>query len=95
MQKINKQALINALRKLEHNNKNIAGYEVKEILGILNVDANKIVEKQTRGKLRSLISKIKYPEFKTAGNEDIVYCPGGKNSGKYRLSNNGTFSRKE
>lgn len=86
MRRINKHELINALGTLEHNNKNIEGYDVKEILGILPADANEIVEKQTRGKLRSLISKTKYPEFKTAGNEDIVYCPSGKNSGKYRLA---------
>lgn len=86
MRRINKHELINALGTLEHNNKNIEGYDVKEILKMLNISPTEKIEKQTRGKLRSLISKTKYPEFKTAGNEDIVYCPSGKNSGKYRLA---------
>lgn len=86
MKKINKQGLIYALGKLEQNYKNIAGYDVKDILQIMHIIPDRKVEKQTRGILRSMISKIKYPEFKTGGNEDIVYCPDGKNSGKYRLS---------
>ena len=92
---MDKQSLIIALERLEQNNNNALGYNVKEILKMLKISPNEKIEVQTRGKLRSLISKIKYPEFKTAGNEDIVYCPSGKNSGKYRLSNNGTLSRKE
>jgi len=81
-----KQELINVLKKLEQNKKCVSGYNVKEILFVLNISYNREVGKQTRDKLRSLISKQLYPEFATAGDEDIVYCPSGKGSGKYRLS---------
>ncbi|MDD4816189.1 MAG: hypothetical protein PHQ62_03540 [Clostridia bacterium] len=83
---INENALKTALERLEQKNNNALGYNVKEILNMLNINSNEKTEKQTRGKLRSMISKKLYPEFKTAGNEDIVYCPNDKYSGKYRLS---------
>lgn len=75
-----------ALRKLEKTYHRKEGYGVKEILRVLNIAINRKNEKQARAKLRSMISKYLFPDFFTAGNEDIVYCPNGKGSGTYRLS---------
>ena len=65
---------------------NLYGYNAKEILVVLGTNINRENEKKVRKQLRLLISKQLYPEFATAGNEDIVYCPDGKGSGTYRLS---------
>ena len=83
---MNKEKIIDALEKLEQSHRNPNGYSAKEILRTLNVEIYRDNEKRVRGMLRSMISKKRFPEFLTAGNEDIVYCPKGKGSGTYRLS---------
>lgn len=83
---MNKENIIEALEKLEQTQHNQNGYGINEILGALNLELNRANEKYIRGKLRSLISKLHYPEFATAGKNDIVYCSKGKNSGLYSLS---------
>lgn len=83
---MDKQSLNTALERLEQKNNKAFGYNVKEILKMLNISPTEKIEVQTRGKLRSMISKKLYPDFKTAGNEDIVYSPKGKGSGQYRLA---------
>lgn len=82
---MNKEKIIEALKKLEQSHRNPHGYNAKEILSVLNIEINRKNEKQVRGILRSMISKWIYPEFATAGNEDILYCPNGKGTGRYRL----------
>lgn len=84
---MNKEKIREALKKLEQAQHNLNGYSAEEVLNVLNIDINDGNKKLVRKQLRSLISKQHYPEFKTAGNDDIVYCPNGKNSGLYRLSN--------
>lgn len=84
---MNKENIIQALEELEQSQHNTNGYSAGEILNALNIEINRATEKCIRGKLRSMISKQRYPEFATAGNEDIVYCPKGKRSGLYRLTN--------
>lgn len=76
--------IIEALKKLEQSQYTPDGYSAKEIISVLNIDINE--KKQLRTKLRSMISKQRYPEFATAGKSDIVYCPNGKGTGRYRLS---------
>lgn len=83
---IDENSVISALEKLEEKYHNEFGYGVKEVLGILKINCDRKAEKVARNKVRSLIDRQKYPEFSTAGNNDIVYCPSGKGSGKYRLS---------
>lgn len=83
---MNRETLKNALEELECATHNKSGYGVKEILDKANITINRKNEKQARAKLRSMISKILFPQFAAAGNEDIVYCPHGKGSGLYRLS---------
>jgi hypothetical protein len=82
----NTYELINVLDKLEETHPSKSGYSTEEILHKLGMPNNRENGKRIRDILRSLISRHKYPEFKTAGEEDIVYCPSGKNSGEYRLS---------
>lgn len=81
-----KEKLICVLEELEKNNKNEDGYSAVEVINKLGMDNNENTQKMIRGKLRSLISIHKYDEFKTAGEEDIVYSI--KYSGLYRLSKN-------
>ena len=83
---MDKESIREALEILEQANPNPNGYSAGEILSVLNIEINRENEKQVRKILRSLISKQSHPEFATAGNENIVYCPGGKGSGLYRLS---------
>lgn len=83
---IDRNSLIRALKQLEEKHHNKLGYGVKEILSELNENCDRKTEKRARVGLRFLISQKEHPEFLTAGNENIVYCPSGKNSGKYRLS---------
>ncbi len=83
---MDREIIIKALEKLEQNQHNPNGYSAGEILNTLNIEISRETEKCIRGKLRSMILKKLYPEFATAGNEDIVYCPKGKSSGLYRLS---------
>lgn len=83
---MNKEKIIDALIKLEQAQHNPNGYGAEEVLNVLNIAINAGNKKLVRTQLRSLISKQLYPEFKTAGNDDIVYCPNGKSSGLYRLS---------
>ena len=83
---MNKQKIIETLDKLEQTQHKLYGYNAKEILVVLGTNINRENEKKVRKQLRLLISKQLYPEFATAGNEDIVYCPNGKGSGTYRLS---------
>ncbi|MCI8413791.1 MAG: hypothetical protein HFE47_06860 [Clostridia bacterium] len=80
------EKLKDALEKLENTYHNQNGYNVKEILRELNIAITDTTQKQCRAKLRSLIDKELSPEFATAGDEDIVYCPNGKWSGTYKLS---------
>ena len=81
---IDEKSLKSALEVLEQRHQNKLGYDVKEILSVLKTNCDRENEKQTRRKLRALISKKLYPEFKSAGKKDDVYCPSGKGSGKYR-----------
>lgn len=83
---MDKESIIEALRVLEQANPNPNGYSAWEVLSVLNIEINRENEKQVRKILRSLISKNSHPEFATAGNDNIVYCPGGKGSGTYRLT---------
>ncbi len=83
---MDKESIREALQILEQANPNPNGYSAGEILSVLNVEATRENEKQVRKILRSLISKRSHPEFATAGNDNIVYCPGGKGSGTYRLT---------
>lgn len=83
---MDKESVIEALKRIEQVNPNPDGYSAREILFVLNEEINRENEKQVRKILRSLISKRSHPEFATAGDENIVYCPGGKGSGLYRLS---------
>ncbi len=80
------QKIIIVLNQLESAYPNKDGYNVKTILQGLNLDTTNKMQKKYRAKLRSMIDKKLFPEFATAGNKDIVYCPKGKNSGMYRLS---------
>lgn len=83
---MSKEKIIEALQELEQSQHNVSGYTVKEILSVLNIVISRKNEKQVRKKLRLLISQLIYTEFKTAGDEDIVYCPKGKGTGRYRLT---------
>lgn len=83
---MDKESVKEALEILEQANPNPNGYSAGEILSVLNVEISRENEKQVRKILRSLISIKSHPEFATAGNENIVYCPGGKGSGTYRLT---------
>ena len=83
---MNKESIKEALQILEEANSNPNGYSAGEILTVMNIEATEANEKQVRKILRSLISKNSHPEFATAGNDNIVYCPGGKGSGTYRLT---------
>lgn len=85
---MNKSDIVNVLKKLDKTHNKPEGYSASEILTELKLPLTKNNKKRCRAKSRSLISKQKYPEFKTGGYEDIVYCPIGKWSGKYKLSNN-------
>jgi len=78
--------IIETLIKLEQARHNQNGYSVKEVLRELNIKITDKTQKQYRAKLRLMIDKKISPEFATAGDEDIIYCPKGKNSGTYRLS---------
>lgn len=80
------QKIIEALENLENTYHNQDGYNVREILRELNIEITANTQKAYRTKLRLMIDKKLYPEFATAGDEDIIYCPKGKNSGMYRLS---------
>ena len=80
------EELKDALGKLENQYHDPDGYTAEDILRQLHIDITDDTQKQCRRNLRSMIDGKKYPEFKTAGDEDIVYCPIGKWSGKYRLS---------
>lgn len=86
IEKITDAKMIETLIKLEQSKHNPNGYSVKEVLRELNIEITDKTQKQYRAKLRSMIDKKISPEFATAGNKDIVYCPNGKNSGTYRLS---------
>jgi len=81
-----KDKIIAILEELENEQHNRNGYNVVEVINKLHIVDNQQTKKHIRGKLRSLISIHIYPEFKTAGKENLVYCPLGKNSGRYRLS---------
>ncbi len=83
---MDKESIKEALQILEQANPNPNGYSAGEILSVLNIETSRENEKQVRKILRSLISIKKHPEFATAGNENIVYCPAGKGSGLYRLT---------
>lgn len=83
---MDKESIIEALQVLEQANSNPNGYSTGEVLSVLNIEATRENEKQVRKILRLLISKRSHPEFATAGNDNIVYCPGGKGSGLYRLT---------
>lgn len=83
---MDKEKIIEALKIIEQLHHNPNGYSAKEILCAMNININSGNEKLVRKKLRLLISKQCYPEFATAGNDDIVYCPNGKGSGLYRLT---------
>lgn len=83
---MNKESTKEALQILEQANPNPNGYSAGEILSVLNIESTRENEKQVRKILRSMISKHSHPEFATAGNENIVYCPAGKGSGLYRLT---------
>lgn len=83
---MDKEGIREALKILEQSNPNPDGYSAGEILSVLNIESTRENEKQVRKILRSLISKRSHPEFATAGNDNIVYCPGGKGSGTYRLT---------
>ncbi len=83
---MDKEIIIEALQVLEQANPNPNGYSAGEVLSVLNIEINRKNEKQVRKILRSLISKNSHPEFATAGNDNIVYCPSGKGSGSYRLT---------
>lgn len=86
MRNITIQKIIEACENLENTYHNQNGYNVKEILHELNIEITANTQKAYRAKLRSLIDKKISPEFATAGDEDIVYCPNDKWSGTYRLS---------
>jgi len=81
-----KDNLIRALSNLESRYNRKEGYNTSEILKELNIEYSDKNRKKLRKFLRSMISISIYPEFKTAGNYDDVYCPSGKNTGLYRLS---------
>ncbi len=83
---MDKESVIKALQRIEQVNPNPNGYSAREILFVLNEEINRENEKQVRKILRSLISKRSHPEFATAGNDNLVYCPEGKGSGLYRLT---------
>lgn len=74
------------LENLESKYHSREGYATSQILNELHLKANRENEKLLRAKLRSMMSKNLYPEFATAGSEDVVYSPRGKGSGLYRLS---------
>ena len=80
------QEIIDALERLEEKYHGAGGYGVREILFEMGIKTNPDEEKTLRKKLRKLMDKIIYPEIKGAGNEDVIYTPGGKGSGTYRLS---------
>lgn len=86
MSNITNQRIVEALKHLENIYHNQNGYDVKEVLRELNIEITANTQKAYRTKLRLMIDKKLYPEFATAGDEDIIYCPKGKNSGTYRLS---------
>ncbi|MBO4823451.1 MAG: hypothetical protein J5580_02680 [Clostridia bacterium] len=78
--------IIIALEQLEAKLHNDSGYSVRQILFEMGIETNPDNEKTMRRKLRKLMDKKIYPDISGAGNEDIVYTPGGKGSGTYRLS---------
>lgn len=80
-----KERIIAVLEKLEKEQFNKDGYNVVQVIYELKIENTAQTRKNIRGRLRSLISKKEHPEFKTAGNEDIVHCPKGKYSGQYKL----------
>lgn len=75
-----------ALRRLEEKYHDINGYYTVQILEELNMPVNRKNGVAVRTVLRKLIDKKLYPEFGTAGKNDVVYEPLGKGKGKYRLS---------
>ena len=81
-----KDNLIKALESLESKYCRKEGYNTIEILEELNIPYSYENGYKLRKRLRSMIDGKLYPEFKTAGTYDIVYCPNGKKSGQYRLS---------
>ena len=78
--------IVDALERLEAKLHNANGYSVRQILFEMGIETNPDEEKTMRRKLRKLMDKKIYPDISGAGNEDIVYTPGGKGSGTYRLS---------
>ena len=85
-EKMDKNSIIDALDNLEKENCSKNGYKVEQILTKLHVRPTPENKKIARGVIRLLISKRLYPEFETAGDDDVVYSPCGKGSGTYRLS---------
>lgn len=83
---MNKEEIKVALERLEQKLHNINGYDTHEILAEMKIPVNDSNEKELRKNLRELICKRLYPDFRTAGEWDIVYPPHGKNGGVYRLS---------
>ena len=81
-----KENVIKSLRNLEEIYHKKEGYNTIQILTQLKIEPNRENAKMLRKCLRSMISNNVYPEFLTAGEYDIVYCPQGKGSGCYRLS---------
>ena len=66
------ERVIDALRRLEQVNPNLSGYTAKEVLFAMGEKINRATEKAVRTLLRSLISKKLYPEFASAGDDDVV-----------------------
>lgn len=83
---MDKIKVFNALENLEKKYSNPNGYSTTQILNELKIEVNENNGKAVRAILRSMMLKKLYPEFKTAGNDDIVYPPQGKGKGLYRLS---------
>ena len=83
---MNKDIILRVLEELEEEYHKEEGYSVKEILNKLKITYTREISKNVRKDLRSMISKNLHPEFLSAGDKDLVYCPLGKFSGKYRLS---------
>lgn len=83
---MNKEEIITALERLEEKLHDSTGYKANQILFEMNIPITRASEVKLRTALRKLISQDLYPEFGSAGADDIVYEPDGKNSGFYRLS---------
>ena len=74
------------LQRLENELHDREGYSTAQILNALNVKPSRENQVKLRKRLRKMMSIHLYPEYKTGGEEDVVYPAVGKGVGRYRLS---------